>query len=82
MTEPTQPVVADERADLVVRSSTTVHHGMVWDVRRDEVVLGDGQTVTREEVSHTGAVGVIAPPCAAPALVTRAVMHGVSSGGR
>jgi ADP-ribose pyrophosphatase len=54
-----QPTVGDERADLSVRSSTTVHHGMVWDVRRDEVDLGDGQTVTREVIDHTGAVGAI-----------------------
>ena len=33
---------------------------MVWDVRRDEVELGDGQTVTREVIDHTGAVGVVA----------------------
>jgi len=52
-------VIADEPATLQVRSSRTVHHGMVWDVRRDAVDLGDGQTVTREVVDHTGAVGVV-----------------------
>ena len=79
MTEPAQPVVADERADLVVRSSTTVHRGMVWDVRRDEVELGDGQTVTREEVSHTGAVGVIALDDRDRVLLLRQYRHPVRS---
>lgn len=51
--------VEDERAELGVRSSVRVFDGMVWDVRRDEVDLGDGQTVTREVIAHTGAVGVI-----------------------
>ena len=36
--------VRDERADLEVVSSETVFDGMVWDVRRDEVGLEDGQT--------------------------------------
>jgi ADP-ribose pyrophosphatase len=52
--------VRDERADLQVTSSETVFDGKVWDVRRDEVRLEDGQTVVREVVVHTGAVGVVA----------------------
>jgi 8-oxo-dGTP pyrophosphatase MutT (NUDIX family) len=79
VTEPTRPVVADERADLVVRSSATVHHGMVWDVRRDEVELGDGQTVTREVVSHTGAVGVVALDDRDRVLLLRQYRHPVRS---
>ncbi len=76
---PSVPAVADERADLVVRSSTIVHHGMVWDVRRDEVELGDGQTVTREVVSHTGAVGVIALDDHDRVLLLRQYRHPVRS---
>lgn len=53
-------MIGDEPAQLQVRASETVHHGLVWDVRRDDVDLGDGQTVTREVIVHTGAVGVIA----------------------
>ena len=53
-------MISDEPAQLGVLSSKTVHDGLVWDVRRDEVDLGDGQTVTREVVVHTGAVGIIA----------------------
>jgi 8-oxo-dGTP pyrophosphatase MutT (NUDIX family) len=52
--------VRDERADLQVNSSEKVFDGKVWDVRRDEVALEDGQTVVREVVVHTGAVGVVA----------------------
>lgn len=54
------------RAELVdlpgtwqVRSSEVVHHGAVWDVRRDEVELPDGPA-HREYVQHTGAVAVLA----------------------
>lgn len=52
--------VSDAQAELTVRSSQTMFDGLVWDVRRDEVELGDGQTVTRELLVHTGAVGVVA----------------------
>jgi ADP-ribose pyrophosphatase len=51
--------VADERADLGVRASERVFDGLVWDVRRDHVDLGAGQTVTRGVIAHPGAVGVI-----------------------
>ncbi len=52
--------VRDDRADLEVVSSETVFDGKVWDVRRDEVSLEDGQSVVREVLVHTGAVGVVA----------------------
>jgi len=52
--------VRDEKAELEVVSSETVFDGLVWDVRRDDVRLEDGQTVTREVVVHTGAIGVVA----------------------
>ncbi len=71
--------VGDERADLVVRLSETVHRGMVWDVRRDEVELGDGQTVTREIVVHTGAVGVLPLDDEGRVLLLRQYRHPVSS---
>jgi ADP-ribose pyrophosphatase len=72
-------VIADEQAELTVRSSETVHHGLVWDVRRDVVELGDGQTVTREVVSHTGAVGVIALDDQDRVLLLRQYRHPVRS---
>jgi len=71
--------VADEAAALHVARSETVFHGMVWDVRRDTVDLGDGQTVTRELVAHTGAVGVIALSASDGVLLLRQYRHPVSS---
>ena len=38
----------------------TVYHGMVWDIARDTVDLGDGGVVRREYMRHTGAVGILA----------------------
>lgn len=40
--------------------SELLHHGMIWDVVRDTVDLGDAGTVRREYVRHPGAVSVIA----------------------
>ena len=71
--------MADEPASLQVRSSNTVHHGMIWDVRRDEVDLGDGQTVTREVVDHTGAVGVVVLDARDRVLLLRQYRHPVRS---
>jgi ADP-ribose pyrophosphatase len=71
--------VADEAAALRVVASEPVFHGLVWDVRRDTVDLGDGQTVTRELIVHTGAVGVIALNAADEVLLLRQYRHPVSS---
>ena len=71
--------VADEAAALHVVRSETVFDGLVWDVRRDTVDLGDGQTVTRELIAHTGAVGVIALNAADEVLLLRQYRHPVSS---
>lgn len=72
-------MIADEPAQLTVLSSTTVHEGLVWDVRRDEVDLGDGQTVTREAVVHTGAVGIVALDEQDRVLLVRQYRHPVRS---
>ena len=72
-------MIADEPAALQVRSSSTVHHGLIWDVRRDEVDLGDGQTVTREVVDHTGAVGVVVLDARDRVLLLRQYRHPVRS---
>jgi 8-oxo-dGDP phosphatase len=71
--------VADEAAALHVVAAKTVFEGLVWDVRRDTVDLGDGQTVTREVIVHTGAVGVIALNAADDVLLLRQYRHPVSS---
>lgn len=73
------PAVGDEPAALRVVGSEVVHHGLVWDVRRDRVDLGDGQTVTREYVAHTGAVGIVALNSRDEVLLVRQYRHPVSS---
>jgi 8-oxo-dGTP pyrophosphatase MutT (NUDIX family) len=83
MSDATQPQgswdgpIADEQAEVTVRSSETVFEGAVWDVRRDEIELDDGQVVTREVVVHTGAVGVIALDEADRVLLVRQYRHPV-----
>lgn len=43
-----------------VLDTELVFEGVVWDVRRDVVDLGDAGEVSREYVDHPGAVGVVA----------------------
>lgn len=52
--------LADRLADLPVLQSEVAMHGIVWDVVRDRVDLGDAGEVTREYVRHPGAVAVAA----------------------
>ena len=58
----TEPLdsLRDTPVDKAVVGSYEIHAGAVWDVRSDSVELGDGQTVRREFVVHTGAVSVLA----------------------
>ena len=62
--QPTWPgdpaAIADEADPRRVVESETVMRGRVWDLRRDTIDLGDGQTVVREYVAHPGAVAVLA----------------------
>ena len=69
----------DQRADLEIVSSETALEGMVWDVRRDQIRLQDGQTVTREVLVHTGAVGIIALDEDDRVLLVRQYRHPVRS---
>ena len=71
--------VRDQKADLEVVSTETVFDGKVWDVRRDDVRLEDGQTVTREVLVHTGAVGVVALDERDRLLLVRQYRHPVRS---
>lgn len=71
--------VGDEAAALPVLGSARVYRGRVWDVRRDDVELGDGQTVTREVLVHTGAVGVLALDERDRVLLLRQYRHPVRS---
>jgi ADP-ribose pyrophosphatase len=43
-----------------VREHETVYKGLVWDIARDTVDLGEGGVHQREYVEHTGAVAVLA----------------------
>lgn len=43
-----------------VLGTTVSHHGMIWDVVRDRIDLGEAGVVEREYVRHTGAVAVLA----------------------
>ena len=58
------PGTDEELADRIVHRpivrSEIVHHGMVWDVLRETVDLGEAGEVTREFVRHPGAVSVVA----------------------
>jgi ADP-ribose pyrophosphatase len=58
--EPEQEPLADQLGSRPVTASEVVHHGMVWDVVRETVDLGDAGEVTREFVRHPGAVSVVA----------------------
>ncbi|MGZ4612862.1 MAG: NUDIX domain-containing protein [Kineosporiaceae bacterium] len=50
----------DAFAPRKVLEHEIVYHGLVWDVVRDTVDLGEGGIVQREYVQHTGAVGILA----------------------
>ncbi|PID96424.1 MAG: ADP-ribose pyrophosphatase [Actinomycetales bacterium] len=50
----------DERDPMPVIDSEITFHGLVFDVRRDQVDLGDAGQVTREYLDHPGAVVVLA----------------------
>ena len=52
--------LADRLVRRPVAATAVVFEGMVWDVRRDTVDLGEAGVVTREYVDHPGAVGVLA----------------------
>jgi 8-oxo-dGTP pyrophosphatase MutT (NUDIX family) len=52
--------LADRLERAPVRESDVVFQGMVWDVRRDTVDLGEAGTVQREYVDHPGAVAILA----------------------
>jgi ADP-ribose pyrophosphatase len=52
--------LVDEPDDRLVTRSEVLHDGMVWDLHRDTIELGDGQTIVREYVAHPGAVAVLA----------------------
>ena len=69
--------LADEPVVNRIVASEPLVEGRVWDVRRDSVDLGDGQTVVRDFVVHPGAVGVLAIDAADRVLLVRQYRHPV-----
>jgi ADP-ribose pyrophosphatase len=53
-------VLEDVPRPRPVLAGAIAHHGMIWDVVRDRVDLGEAGVVEREYVRHTGAVCVLA----------------------
>jgi ADP-ribose pyrophosphatase len=73
MSEP----LADRFEARPVVSSEVAMKGIVWDVVRDRVDLGDAGTVTREYVRHTGAVAVLALDAEGRACLIQQYRHPV-----
>ncbi|MCU1432406.1 MAG: hydrolase [Actinotalea sp.] len=61
-----------------VTRTELVHDGMIWDVVRDTVELGEAGTVRREYVRHPGAVAVIAMDRDDRVLLLRQYRHPVA----
>lgn len=70
--------VADAFEGHPVVGSRVRFHGAVWDVRSDEVQIGD-HLVTRDLVVHPGAVGVIALDDEDRVLLIRQYRHPVAA---
>lgn len=60
-----------------VLGTTVSHHGMIWDVVRDRIDLGEAGVVEREYVRHTGAVAVLAMDDDERVLLLRQYRHPV-----
>lgn len=60
-----------------VLASRLVHQGHIWDLRSDDVDLGEAGVVTREWVDHPGAVAAIAVDDEGRILLLRQYRHPV-----
>ena len=73
--------MSEELADLhrprPVLGTSVSHHGMIWDVVRDRIDLGEAGVVEREYVRHTGAVAVLAMDDDDRVLLLRQYRHPV-----
>jgi len=74
---PDRAPLADRIAPRPVLGRETAFHGMVWDVRRDTVDLGEAGVVRREYVDHPGAVCILALDDADRVLLLRQYRHPV-----
>lgn len=76
--ESNEPVPLDDvLVDRPVQRRELVHQGLIWDVVRDTVDLGDGGVVRREYIDHPGAVCVIALDADERVLLLRQYRHPV-----
>jgi len=75
----TPPRLRDERARLPIPRSERVYEGRVWNIRSEDVDLGDSGVVTREFMEHTGAVAILALNEADEVLLLRQYRHPVQS---
>ncbi len=73
------PPLADVPVERPVVHAETVLDGMVWDVVRETVDLGEAGTVRREFVRHPGAVAVVALGDDDRVLLLRQYRHPVRS---
>lgn len=69
----------DVKGERPVLDSRILHRGMIWDVARETVELGEAGTVTREFVRHPGAVAVIAMDDDDAVLLLRQYRHPVGA---
>ena len=69
----------DEPSPAAVRSSELLLTGRIWDVRRDVVELAGGAVVTRDVVTHPGAVAVLAMDDEQRVLLIRQCRHPISA---
>ncbi len=70
-------LLADVFAPRNLVESEVVHRGLVWDVLRDSVDLGQAGVVHREYIRHPGAVGVLALDDQDRVLLIRQYRHPV-----
>jgi len=75
----TSPRTCDELAWLPIPRSERVYAGRVWNIRSEDVDLGEGGVVTREFMEHTGAVAILALNDAGEVLLLRQYRHPVQS---
>src|SRR5690625_7421046 len=67
----TSPRTCDELAWHPIPRSERVYAGRVWNIRSEDVDLGEGGVVTREFMEHTGAVAILTLNDAGEVLLLR-----------
>ena len=72
-----RPPLEDQFAPRPVSGQELLHQGMVWNLVRDTVDLGDGGVVRREYLDHPGAVCVLAIDDEDRVLLLRQYRHPV-----